>query len=303
MMNLLKPRHHSLCFKIFIVFSLLHSSAQAGWEVSGGDTYALQFVKIGRLIAEELPKHPACPLNSKINFPNFTQSIETEEVSTANEDSPSTETKIHLNRLTWRNLTMRKKLEIVLKAYTRNSATPFTGSIDLDTETKCEVSLEWKKAFEATVPEDNNQDLAVSQNVGAMARKLLNRLSSAPDSSVLKRFSYCKLEVAIENTHLDGVELKPSHSNCSKGEKSKAISINTAPLALKFADNQLKDGLNLKNKDSAVLVINRSVWRTLSDGQKMELLLHEYLNVIGSPDHHYQISSLLFHDIPLADYR
>ena len=264
---------------IFFAMSMASSFCQAGWEVSGGDSYALQFVKIGRVLAEQMPKNPACTFREGINLSEFRQAIESSEVSTVNQDTPSIGNKIYVNRLSWPNLSNDKKTILVLKAYSMNSASQFNGSFTEDQVYKCATAVNSVKIFPPHGAKRFDPPLPVSKDIAVMAKELLSRLSNAPDADVLKHFEFAKLKSAVDQ-----------------------VSIGTAPIALKFTDSQIKDGLNFKDQQSASLLINKSTWRRMNRGQRMELLLHEYLSVIGSNDKHYQISSLLFRDLPSQDY-
>lgn len=297
----------------FLILSLLALTgfcleSHAGWEVGGGDVYALKFVKAARMIAEDVSKNPNCPLRQSINIDEFKQAIEKVEVSTSNEDIQVDEKKINVNRRTWPFMTKRAKLETVLKSYTQHTSKPFTDALTEATEQSCFTSGNWRKIFSSNSSglEDRNSNLVISQDVALTAKQLLARLNSEPDAEVLKRFDLCKLQSAMTHTHAqywNSVKKAENTENCdSASDTAQHVSVETAPIALKFGGGEIKDGLNFKKGHSAEVLINRSLWRQMNRGQRMELLLHEYLSVIGSNDKHYQISSLLFRDLPVQDY-
>jgi hypothetical protein len=291
----------------FLTISLVSLSAAhgGGWEVGGGDVYALKFVKTARLMAEDIGKNQYCSLHKAINLTEFKHAIETVEVSTSMEDLKVANGKIVVNRQAWPFMTTRGKLETVLKAYSQNTSTPFTGVLSSQTRLSCFNSYNWRLIFK-DVPEDTNSNLAIPQDVATTAQRLLTRLMAEPDAEVLKRFDLCKLQSAMIHTNTaywSGVKkLSRSESCASAIASSKEVLVGTTPIALRYGENELKDGLNYKSDHHAEVLINRSLWRQMTHGQRMELLLHEYLSVIGSNDRHYQISSLLFHDLPVQDY-
>jgi hypothetical protein len=263
------------------------SSGPGGWETGGGDISALQFVKMGRELGEEmLSGSPACSkLRHTIDPAKFLRSVENARVSSTNGTPINTPGAIQFNRRSWYNISRETELFQVFHGYSVN-ALAHDVQADEASVWKCLPSTRRLNMFGHIFEEpygDNETFVKDVHQASANLKKIVLAHSkelgdwSIPTSKLL--------EV------IDKIET---------GEKDFVLSASSTPIH--FKSGEIKDGKNAKDGSSLYLSLNEPLWIRSDNATKVELLFHECLGLTGVDDSRYQYSSRIWKFAPARLY-
>lgn len=127
--------------------------------------------------------------------------------------------------------------------------------------------------------------LLLSQNLHAGPRVIGN----GGDVYALQFVSYAnKILLYLQNSQVEGLDIK----TLSKAIESAKVESTTKDLKLNGMD---KDAINYPTQNR--IVFNQKRWSSMLNDERLALVLHEYLGLIGKEDANYQFSKLVLKDM------
>jgi hypothetical protein len=286
-----RSRFISLTF--FLVISWIaeaQSTSSSGQESWGGDTASLKFVKYGRILAFEMERSPGCDIRKYFTVRALNNVIEKTEVESSDVTRPDRPGHIYLNRLQWWELPQNFKAEIALKKYAGQMGVTLSENQVSEAVAHCSQSRLWTKNSNIEIPKDREPVVDVQKDVTSLSVELLEAIKAGKIKAIPSGFKADQFQELI--LRLSDVQ----NANVQ-------TSLRLQPVFIRFPENMIKDAKNTVHGNMRDLVINRSIWKHLSRGQKKEFLFHEFLGLMRIDDRTYRYSSLLIYDLPEDEYK
>jgi hypothetical protein len=277
-------------FLIAIQTSEAQSASSSGQESWGGDTASLKFVKFGRILAFEMVHTPGCNLRKYFSARVLNGVIEKTNVESSDVTQPDRPGYIYLNRLQWWELPQNFKAEIALKKYAAQLGIALSEEQVSEAISLCSQSKLWAKNSNLEIPKDREPEVDVKKDLASLSSELLEAMKAGRIKAIPSGFRIDHFQELI--SRLRDVRSENGHT-----------SVRLHPVYIRFPANMIKDAKNTVHGTKRDLVINRSVWKYLSRGQKKEFLFHELLGLMRIDDRTYHYSSLLIYDLPEEEYK